>query len=156
MAPNNPKGHYFMGLALAGAKNYAAAEQAYTKSIGINPNYIPGYLNRGVLYTDQLNIPAKGIDDFNQVLARQPNHRDALINIGICLYKLGKLSESIQQYNKCILMMPNNGRIYYLRALVYAQGNDFTNAYADAQKATMLGMQMNPQQLAQWKTKAGV
>ena len=156
MAPNNPKGHYFMGLALAGAKNYAAAEQAYTKSIGINPNYIPGYLNRGVLYTDQLNIPAKGIADFNQVLARQPNHRDALINIGICLYKLGKLSESIQQYNKCIQMMPNNGRIYYLRALVYAQGNDFSNAYADAQKATLLGMQMNPQQVAQWKTNAGL
>ena len=52
--------------------------------------------------------------------------------------------------------MPNSGRVYYLRALVYAQGNDFKNAYADAQKATQLGMQMNPQQVAQWKTKAGV
>ncbi|MBL4623936.1 MAG: tetratricopeptide repeat protein, partial [Flavobacteriales bacterium] len=87
MNPNNPKGHYFMGLALAGAKNYKQAEQAYTKALTINPNYVAGYLNRGVLYTDQLNIPNKGIADFNQVLARQPNHRDALINIGICLYK---------------------------------------------------------------------
>ncbi|MBL4625128.1 MAG: tetratricopeptide repeat protein, partial [Flavobacteriales bacterium] len=94
--------------------------------------------------------------DFNQVLARQPNHRDALINIGICLYKLNKLNEAIQQYNKCLQIIPNSGRIFYLRALVYAQANDFKNAYADAQKATQLGMQINPQQLNDWKTKAGL
>ncbi|MBL4651974.1 MAG: tetratricopeptide repeat protein [Flavobacteriales bacterium] len=155
-SPNNPRGHYFMGLALAGAKNYKQAEQAYGKALTINPSYVPALLNRGVLYTDQINIPAKGIADFNGVLLQQPNHRDALINIGICLYKLNKNNEAIQQYNRCIQLMPNNGRILYLRALVYAQATNFKNAFTDAQKATQLGVQVSPQQMNEWKTKAGL
>jgi len=153
MAPEQPIGHYFKGISYAGLKNYEQAEIEYTNALKINPNYVAAYFNRGILYTDNMNLFDKGIADFQKVLELNPNNMDAAINIGICNYKMNKWKEAIQQYTGAIGSFPKEGRIYYLRAITYAQINSFRQAFQDGTQAKQLGFNISDQLLRDWHSK---
>lgn len=149
--PNHPKGYYFRGLALAGANQTQTAIDDYTRAIQIDPNYIQAYLNRGVLYTDKANQPQKGIADFNKVLQFNPNHMDAIINSGICYYKMNKVNEADQMYNRALQLNPNNGRVFYLKALNFGAAGQKQQALQSAMQAKQMGMQIPDDVLNQWR-----
>lgn len=161
MNPQHPQGYLLMGKALTGLKDYKQAIKVYSDFLNFNPNNTTALLYRGIVYNDNLNQPDQAIADFQKIVQLKGNRADseytnAFINIGVCLYKKGQSQAAIEQYNKCLQIMPNNGRVYYLRALAFAQGNNFAQAYQDAQQAAQLGMQLNQQQVNDWKTKAGL
>ncbi len=127
----------------------------YTKTIELTPNDADAYLNRGTLYVDALNQLDQGIADFNKVLELAPGNLDAVINKGIAYYKKGNYSESINMYTQALTKTTDNGRLFYLEALVYAAENNFAKALQLAQQAQMGGTKVNAALLQEWQAKSG-
>ena len=151
MAPQNPKGYFLRGLAFNASNNSQGAINDYSKAISINPNYIEALINRGVIYTDKTLQYDLGIADFANVLRIQPIHQDANINIGICSYKKGDAKTALKYYDHALLLFPGVSRIFYLKALAYAQMGDKKNAYLSGLKAKEMGMAIGEEILNQWK-----
>jgi len=153
MAPEHPVGHHHMGLAAVGLRDFKRAEAAFTRAIALNPEYVQVLMDRGVFYTDNVHDFDKGIADYEKVLRLQPGHRNAMINIGICLFNQNRFDEALQQYEKCLRLPGRSGRIYYLRALAYAKKNRFGKAYRDGLRAKELGITIDEDVLREWKEK---
>ena len=154
IAPEHPTSYYFKGISYTGMKNYGQAEIEYTNAISKNPNYVAAYFNRGILYTDYINLFDKGIADFKKVLELNPNNKDATINIGICYFKMNKWKEAFEQYTRAIQSFPDDGKIFYLRAITCVQITNFRQAYQDGIKSKQLGFNISDQLLSGWKSKS--
>ncbi len=155
IAPANANAYMMRGLIHSMKNEIPQSFEDYNKAIGVNPGYSEAYLNRGVLFTDKTNEPEKGLADFKRAYELNPNNADAPINIGIALYKMRQFQQAIQQYNSVLQAAPNNGRVYYLLALVYSEMKDYRNAVANAYKARSLGMAVDDATLKSWEAMAG-
>jgi protein O-mannosyl-transferase len=154
MVPDNPLTYYFKGISYTGLKNYTQAETEYSHAIALNPNYVAAYFNRGILYTDYMNRFDKGIADFQKVLEVNPDNQDAIINTGICYYKMNRWNDAIQKYSDAIRSFPKEGRTYYLRAITYAQAGNFSQAYQDGLMSKQAGFGIPDQLLNEWRSKS--
>lgn len=65
------------------------------------------YINLGVFLFNQ-NLFNDCIYSCNKALFINPKNTSALINIGLCYYKLGKLEESISIYKKALSIDPSS------------------------------------------------
>jgi protein O-mannosyl-transferase len=154
MAPGQPRSHYFLGISYTGLKNYEQAEIEFTTAIRMDPGYAAAYFDRGVLYTDCLSKFGKGIADFQKVLQLNPSNKDAIINLGICYYKMNRWEEALEQYDHALQLFRDEGRIYYLRAITCAQMKNYTQASLDGEKAKQLGFTVSGQLLSDWKSRS--
>ncbi len=143
------------GVSYSHKQMYNEAVKDYSKAIGLNPGDAMTYLNRGGIYTDNLNRPEEGMKDFKKVLELQPNHLDAMINIGVACYKLQKFDEAIVQFDQVLKRDPKNAKAYYMKAISYNAKGDFMNAYNNALQARSLGYNISQQDIDAMKAKAG-
>jgi len=154
--PNEPEIYYRRAIAYSYAKSFDAALANFEKCISMRPNHATYYLRRGVMFTDVMGRYEEGIRDFRKVLELKPNHMDAGINTGVALYKSGRNQEAIKQYNNMLEAFPDQGRVYFLRALAYAASNQFKLAYQDSQVAMSQGINMDQTLVQGWKQSAGL
>jgi tetratricopeptide (TPR) repeat protein len=155
MAPGEAQAYFQRGLVYQYG-NHPQSQLAladYNKAININPDYLDAYLNRGALYVDQLEKYDLGIADFNKAMELDPTNVDAHINKGIAYYREGKYDEALNIYNQVIMKTGNNGRVYYLEALVYAAEKNYAKALEVAERAQSLGVSIDPDILKDWTSK---
>lgn len=69
--------YYNMGCIFRYGKDTVKAEQAFLKSLEINPDDPAVYYNLGILYDDDLNIPQKAIKYYKRFLELSPEDKDA-------------------------------------------------------------------------------
>ena len=147
MAPGNAKGYVLKANNLKHLQQYPEAEMLYAKAIELSPKYIEAYLQRGVLYEDNVNRFDDAIADFRKALEIEPGRRDATIDIAISLYKKHSYDEAIQQCNRAVDLFCDAAQAYYIRALAYREKGSFTQAYNDGLKAKQLGYNLSKQDL---------
>ena len=80
-------------LVMRSRKDYAAAEQALTTALRLNPNLVVSHLNLGVVYSDQGKLDAAIAEDL-QALKLDPNFAVAHDNYGSHLRKQRKFAEA--------------------------------------------------------------
>jgi len=152
--PGRAISYFLKGIASTGLQKYRQADSAYSTAIKISPGYLEAYLQRGILYTDNLGEYDKGIADFRKILRLQPGHKDATINIGICLYRMDRVNEAIDIFSRAIQLYPDDGKLYYLRSLAFVRSGNFQQALEDGVKAKQLGYALSDDQLSEWQKKA--
>lgn len=157
MDPNYENAYFQRGLVYQYSKppQLQLALADYTKAIELVPDDPDAYLNRGTLYVDEFNQYDLGIADFNKVLELAPDNTTAFINKGIANYKKGNYSEALDIYGQALTKTTDNGRLFYLEALVYAAENNFSKALQLAQQSEVGGTKVNPALLQQWQAKNG-
>ena len=92
-----------MGLALSSIGKNQDAENAFKKSIEINPNYADGWCNLGVIYKDTHQLE-KAMDCFNQAIRLKPKFIEAFVNLANTLHELGKYAEAINYCDQALLI----------------------------------------------------
>jgi tetratricopeptide (TPR) repeat protein len=127
----------------------AAAD--YTRSIQLNPSYSGSYMNRGVIYVDQLSKYDSGISDYNKALQIDPANIDAVIDKGIAYYKKGDYDAALSNYLLIKDKAHYKGKLYYLMALSYAGKKDYKNALQYAQQAQKLGTGVDTVMIQGWR-----
>lgn len=154
IAPDDAHGYVLRAKAFTGMKKYTDAENDYTKAIRADINDADAYLARGMLYTDYLGQYEKGISDFKKVLELVPGQNDAELGIGFSYFKMNHAGEAIKVYDQILRLRPEEGRVYYFRALAYASQSRFRDACRDGLKAVESGFHVNDAELNFWKSKA--
>ena len=104
-APNDADSFYNYGLALADAKKFDAAIEAYSKAIAINPRYGLAYNNLGSAY-ENMDDEGAAYDAYKKAVDINPKHSEAQHNIGAILNQRGKIDEAKACYIAAIESNP--------------------------------------------------
>jgi tetratricopeptide (TPR) repeat protein len=130
--PGNYLFHSVKGNALDANNEVHQAICAYTKSIDLNPKYIPNYIDRGNDFY-YISRNEQAMTDFTKVIEAEPKNGKYYNLRGLCLVRLNRSEEAINDFNKAI-------ELNYLYALVnrgqyYGDRNNTEKALEDYKKA---------------------
>ena len=77
----------------------------------------------------------KSIEDYNKVLAINPNDAEAYFNRGNVYGQKGDFNHAIEDFNKALAINPNDADAYYNRGGAYYDKDDYDRAIEDYNKA---------------------
>jgi len=87
----------------------------------------------------------QAVDEYLKSLEIEPQNVDAMTNLGVAYYSLGKLDEAVEQYLKALEIAPNDADIHSNLAAAYVQkyqqsvaSEQLDKAMAEYQKAVEL------------------
>ncbi|OGU56108.1 MAG: hypothetical protein A2X64_05475 [Ignavibacteria bacterium GWF2_33_9] len=80
----------------------------------------------------------KAIEKFDEVLALDKNHPDALFNKSLCNYNLFEYNKAMKDLNVLVKIIPNIADVFNLRGLVQMSLKDTLSALNDLNKAVKL------------------
>ncbi|MBI5892319.1 MAG: tetratricopeptide repeat protein, partial [Deltaproteobacteria bacterium] len=78
-------------------------------------------------------------EDFNKVIALDPNYAKAYYNRGLAYGKKGQHDRAIEDFNKAIALKSDYANAYSGRGLAYSIKGNINKAISDFQKACDLG-----------------
>jgi Tfp pilus assembly protein PilF len=79
--PNNPVGHYDLGVAFQGVGDRRDALRQYRLAVASDPQYVPALFNEAVVVAPR--DPALAIFYYHRIIATKPNSPTALLNLGL-------------------------------------------------------------------------
>jgi hypothetical protein len=144
------------GTAVRHVGMYEEAVKEFTTTIRINPQSYDSYLDRGIIYTDNLNQVRKGISDFRYFLKYRPENKNGNYNLAVAYYKLQEYDSALYYCNRTIELANDFAGAYYISAIVYDVRQDFPKAYEFGSKAQTLGYSIDPALLEKWRKNANV
>lgn len=114
-----------------------------------NPNNLNAKTDLGVCYVEGSAEPMKGIMMLREVIAANPNHEMAQLNLGLLSVKSGQLDKAIERFNKVLTINPKRTEVYLYLGQVYLQKadtlkaienySDFTKKSDDYQTVSQVG-----------------
>lgn len=90
--------HRYMGHTHGDRWEYEAAIAAFTRALDYNPDFARVYLDRGILYWREMDLPRKAIHDLTLALALDPHLNEAQFNRAIAHQQLREYAEAITDY----------------------------------------------------------
>ncbi len=103
----------------------------YQKVLEKNPNNLNAKTDLGVCYVEGSAEPMKGIMMLREVIAANPNHEMAQLNLGLLSVKSGQLDKAIERFNKVLTINPKRTEVYLYLGQVYLQKGDTAKAIAN-------------------------
>jgi len=86
------------------------AMEAYNKVLEINPKNLNAKTDLGILYAEASPEPMKGITLLREVVAEDPLHENAQMNLGFLSMKSGQYDKAIERFNQVLKI--NSSRIH--------------------------------------------
>jgi tetratricopeptide (TPR) repeat protein len=104
--PREPMTYYYQGIARAKYGDPLGTASAFNMYVGLNPDKVEGLYNRGFAYMI-IGMTSWAIEDFDQVLKKNPKHYEAMARRGACLMRTepGKACQDLR-------LAANNGSQY--------------------------------------------
>jgi len=109
----------------------------YTQSIGLDPDNVVAYNNRGVARSDRSDLEG-AIADYDWAIALDPDYAGAYNNRGVARYDQGDLEGAIADYDQAIALDPALPEVYNNRGLARSDQGDLEGAIADYTSALAL------------------
>jgi len=113
----------------------------FDKVIELDPAYEDAYLNRAFYIKDKKGDYKGSIEDYNKYikLNKKGDNSYALNNRGFAKYKLGELSEALEDIDQSIILNPQNSFAFKNKALVLLAMDSLDLACESLQKSNDLG-----------------
>jgi tetratricopeptide (TPR) repeat protein len=99
---------YRHAAALAGAGQTDKALDEYGAAIKANPKASLAFLGRGVLLAERKRSYDRAIEDFDKVLALEPDNVEALISRGDAFSQLGDMGRAMVDLNRAVALAPQS------------------------------------------------
>jgi tetratricopeptide (TPR) repeat protein len=96
----------------------------YSKVLELNPKNLDAKTDLAVIYAEATPNPMKGIMMLRDVVAENPNHENAQLNLGYLSVKSGQYEKALERFDKVLEINPQHIEAYLLKAQVYVQMND--------------------------------
>ena len=145
------------GLCFYSKSDTTRAIADYTKAINLNPKRSDVYNNLAIIYAEIDNYQ-KALEIFTLWIEQGGGDRvpDAYINRANCYSHQGNDNKAIGDYNRALVLAPDNPEIYLRRSYTYAKVNNLRKAIADGEKFLQLAptdarVDEMRGYLAQWK-----
>ncbi len=116
---------------------YDKAMHFYNEAIEKTKDYAPAYNNRGLLKV-QIGDLDGAITDFEKAISLEPDFKEAIYNLGNYLGEKGEYDKGLN-YLKQVENTYKDSSFYHTSlGFIHTNQNNFSQAYADFQKAIML------------------
>lgn len=107
------------------------AIHAYNKVLELNPGNLNAKSDLGVLYAEGTNEPMKGITLLREVVAENPDHEMAQMNLGFLSFKSNQYEKAIERFDKVLSINPARIDMHIYKAQTYQQLNQNDKAIAE-------------------------
>jgi len=136
-APNNPRAHHNLGVALFGKGEQDRAIAHFDEAVRLKDDYPEAYCQRGAVYAARgdLDLAVKDLDKAIELL---PGYPDALHNRGAVHAVKGDTRKAISDFTEAIFFNRTNPRYYLARASAYRAQGDHDSAIGDVTEAIRL------------------
>lgn len=127
------------GQSYEAVKKYDSALVDYSQAIAKNPSYYQAYYYRASLYFNIKKDNSKALADVQKVMELNKNFHNAYLLRGDIFYAMGKLNESLKDYNQFIETKDNpSWELYYRRFLIHQGLDNHQDAIQDLKKVIAL------------------
>jgi tetratricopeptide (TPR) repeat protein len=134
---------YDRGAACYQRGDLAAAEEAFTSALALEPAFVEAFTSRGAIRYACGDI-AGALADFDAALRLNPRHAEALANRGSIRHKRGDYRAALADFDEAIRLSPSTALFYNNRGATRLLLKDFFAARADFDKA----IEIDPQYCA--------
>ena len=137
---------FFIGHIHQEASKFEEALSAYTKTIGLNPQYFAAYNNRGIVKA-KLGQYDSADEDFELAIYLNSNYAQAHHNRAFMMAELGKYKVALTGYGIAIGLDSDYAEAYMNRGIVKVKLGDIQGAEGDFQIGLKLAKQQNQEDL---------
>ena len=138
LAPEDPRGHNNLGVALVATGKYDDAIAEYRKSLELNPSSSQTHNNLGSALAEAGRVD-EALPEFEKAVELNPDNGAARVNLGNALAaKGGHLDEAIQQLNKGIELQPESASAQNGLGVALARAGRLDDAALHMEKAVAL------------------
>ncbi len=127
------RGAAYIGLGLDGP-----ALRDFTRALSLDSTSANARIQRGYLYLERLREYDLAAADYAAILGRDPGNVVARCNLGLALYRGGRLTDALRQMNLAAETSPRMAKVYEIRAMVQAALGDSVQARSDQATAQAL------------------
>ena len=106
----------------------------YTEAVGLQPDLVEAYNNRGNVYSDKGEVDT-AIQDYNKAIDLNPEYAEAYNNRGNAYSDKGEVDTAIQDFDKAIDLNPEYADGYYNRGNAYSDKGEVDTAIQDYSRA---------------------
>ena len=100
------------------------AINCYEKIIKLNPDNLDAKTDLGLCFAEGTNQPMKGIMLLREVVEKNPNHENALFNLGILSVRSGQYDKAVERFSRVLAINPARTEMYFMMGKAYMmQGN---------------------------------
>ncbi len=103
----------------------------YNKAVKFSPENPEFYRERGYFYFHQLKESEKAFQDFDKMIALNPNNIDYLLVRSGHYQVIGKFEKAIADCTAILKLNPNDLNALHRRAAIYLQSGEYEKAIAD-------------------------
>jgi tetratricopeptide (TPR) repeat protein len=125
--PDDAKGQYRLGLALARLNRHEQAAEHFRKAIHITPDDYMLYGNLA-LSLNQLGKYDDAVKQFGHLLRLRPDDPDAYANIAVALALQNKLDQAVHHYKQALRLRPDDPGVHINIGKAFAQQNNLDEA----------------------------
>jgi cytochrome c-type biogenesis protein CcmH/NrfG len=135
--PENPTGHYFLGLSLKGQEKLEQAEQELREALRLDPEMIPAYGILGAIKAQQgLHREAEQL--YLAALKLDPSDVGVLTQYGHLMAMTGFHDKAERLYREALRIDPENQNTHALLSTLHAQQSDSSMSQVHAEKSIEL------------------
>lgn len=145
---NSSTYYYSKGLENIGKRNFSTAITDFTTSIRIDSNNKESFSARGYC-KEELQVPKMARDDYDKALLIDQNFVEAMLYKATNLDNSGEHDSALIEYNKVIVLEPENHLAYFNRGNTKFSLGDKIGACNDWAKAKELGSEYADERLEQ-------
>jgi predicted Zn-dependent protease len=101
--PENPWGHYMLGLASWKSGDLNSAEDAFTRAIALDSTHVKSYVNSARVLLD-LGRNHEALERGQRAVALEPGSSDALRVVARAYHSMGQADSAIEAYRDALLV----------------------------------------------------
>ena len=101
--PENPWGHYMLGLAAWKSGDLGSAEEAFDRSIALDSNHVKSYINAGRVLLD-LGRNHEALERGKKAVELEPESSDAHRVVARAYHSMGQADSAIEAYRQALLI----------------------------------------------------
>jgi tetratricopeptide (TPR) repeat protein len=136
--PDAAAAHFSLGNALRQRGQLAEAIAEYRAVIRLKPDFALAHTFLGGILCDAMHDYGAAVAEFRAAIRLKPDDDQPHYNLGVALYRQGKVDEAIAAYREAIRLKPNYANAHTnLGAALSRQGN-LTEAIAEHREAIRL------------------
>ena len=112
LAPDSPRAHGNLGVALWQAERLADSEIHCRRAIGLDRDYVPPYMVLANILQQRRGF-TEALACYNRVVALQPDNAAAHNNAGLILRRLGDFKQAETAFARAADLLPNDPRVRF-------------------------------------------
>ena len=110
----------------------------YSKVLELNSKNLDAKTDLGILYAEATPEPMKGIMMLRDVVAENPDHENAQLNLGFLSLKSNQFDKALERFDKVLVINPEHIDAHLFKGQVYVQKGDKQKAIENFEKFNTL------------------